>query len=65
MPTIEDWAQAISLRLSDEWDGKTEWPDDAELLRKILCRLFRNNPKECQALIGTGIIEENYFEPLK
>ena len=65
MPTNKDWAYAISLRISDEWDGKTEWPDDAELLRKTLYQLFKNNPKECQTLIGTGIIEENYFEPLR
>ncbi|MBM3297000.1 MAG: hypothetical protein FJY83_05300 [Candidatus Aminicenantes bacterium] len=64
MPTVKDWACAISLRISDEWDGKDEWPEDVELLRKTLYRLLSKNPKECRRLIGSGIIEEDYFAPL-
>ena len=28
---VNRWAGAIAERLSDEWDGKSEFPEDAEL----------------------------------
>lgn len=62
--TSELFAKAISCRLSDEWDGSTEFPEDAILLRKILEKLLIENPEDCNKLIGTGIIEEDYFEEL-
>jgi hypothetical protein len=58
------WATAIAGRLSDEWDGKPEFPEDAELLREILTKALSAVPEECMRLVGTGIIEESYFEPL-
>lgn len=61
MPTIKDFANAISIRIVDEWDGLDEFPEDANLLREILKKLFIANPEECRQLIGTGIIEEDYF----
>ena len=66
MPTLRDalWASAIAERLSDEWGGKEDFPEDAELLRQVLRDLFLQSPTACHRLIGTGVIEEDYFEPL-
>lgn len=61
---LELFAKAISCRLCDEWDGSTEFPEDTILLRKILEKLLRENPEDCKKLIGTGIIEDDYFEEL-
>ncbi len=63
-PTDADWAEAIALRISDEWSGKSDFPEDAESLRNVLARLFIAHPLSMIELIGTGIIEEDYFEPL-
>lgn len=60
----DKWAIAIAERLSDEWDGKSEFPDDAELLREVLVKALSALPDQCMRLVGTGIIEEMYFEPL-
>ncbi len=59
-----EWARAIAQRLSDEWDGKTEFPEDAELLTEVLTKALIAVPDECMRLIGTGIIEDSYFEHL-
>ncbi|TAL17015.1 hypothetical protein EPN96_07510 [bacterium] len=62
--TNSDWANAIALRLSDEWFGKEDFPEDAHVLRRILADLLTKSPMMCERLIGTGIIEEDYFEEL-
>jgi hypothetical protein len=62
--STDEWASAIAERLSDEWDGKTEFPEDAELLTKVLTKALIAVPDECMRLVGTGIIEDSYFEPL-
>ncbi len=62
--TNSDWANAIALRIADEWDGKKDFPEDAVLLEDVLADLFSKAPIACEKLIGTGIIEEDYFEPL-
>lgn len=59
---MDKWAEAIALRLADEWDGAREFPEDAETLRDVLETTLKSCPKECKKLIGTGIIEETYFE---
>lgn len=59
-----EWAEAIATRLSDEWDGKSEFQEDAELLKEVLTKALSALPDECMRLVGTGIIEESYFEPL-
>lgn len=64
MPSITDFAKAISIRIADEWDGADDFPEDANLLREILEKLFLLHPDECQRLIGTGIIEESYFDDI-
>jgi hypothetical protein len=62
--TENKWAKAIAERLSDEWDGKSEFPEDAILLEEVLLRALSAVPEECMRLVGTGIIEESYFEIL-
>ena len=63
-PTIKDWAGAIALRISDEWNGKTDFPEDAELMRQCLEEALTERPNLCHKMIGTGIIETDYFEDL-
>ena len=62
--TLNKWATAIAARLSDEWDGKAEFPEDAVLLKEVLTKALSTVPDECIRLVGTGIIEESYFESL-
>lgn len=62
--TSNKWAKAIAGRLSDEWDGKGEFPEDAKLLEEVLIKALSSVPNECMRLVGTGIIEESYFEAL-
>lgn len=64
-PTPHDWASAIARRISDEWSGSKEYPDDAALLRDVLTEALGSVPEACAKLIGTGVIEEGYFEPLR
>lgn len=61
MSTLKMFAKAISCRLIEEWDGDSEFPEDAVLLRKVLEKILTKNPEECMMLISTGIIEEEYF----
>ena len=62
--SVNIWAEAIATRLSDEWDGKSEFPEDAELIKEVLAKGLSAFPEECMRLVGTGIIEESYFEAL-
>jgi hypothetical protein len=63
--SINQWAQAIALRLSDEWDGNGKDNEvDIQLLRKILEKSLKRNPTGCKKLIGTTIIEEDYFQSI-
>ncbi|MBN1503644.1 MAG: hypothetical protein JW952_01130 [Candidatus Eisenbacteria bacterium] len=59
------WARAIAERVADEWDGKADFPEDTELLRDVLGKALSACPDECMRLVGTGVIEESYFEPLE
>ena len=60
--TEAQWITAIAKRLADEWSGKTDFPEDALLLEKILCKSFLSSSGAYRELIGTGVIEEAYFE---
>jgi hypothetical protein len=64
MSILKTFAKAISCRLADEWDGASEFPEDAILLRKVIEKLLTENPEDCKKLIGTGIIEEDYLKQL-
>lgn len=58
------WAAAIAQRISEEWSGSRASPDDAELLRTLLEKMLSRDIESVAALIGTGIIESDYFESL-
>jgi len=60
--TIRDWAEAIAARISDEWSGREDFPEDAKLMEKVLTEALMAVPEECMKLVGTGIIEEGYFD---
>lgn len=59
------WAKAIASRISDEWTGKSDCPEDAALLKDVLTKALNAVPSDCEKLIGSGIIEESYFETIK
>lgn len=59
-----DWARAIAIRITDEHPIKTDFPEDSDMLRYVLEKLFSENEWAVKKLIGTGLIEEDYFEPL-
>jgi len=58
------WAEALAYRISDEWGGKNDFQEDALSLKETLQTLLSLHPESCEQLIGTGIIEEDYFEKL-
>lgn len=63
--SINQWAKAIALRISDEWDGNTkENKEDVLILQKVIEKSLKKNPEGCKMLIGTTIIEENYFDDI-
>ena len=64
MITNTKWAYAIAQRIADEWHGKEYDPEDATKLATVLYKSLKNNPEGCKRLIGTTIIEEDYFEQL-
>ncbi|MGH8462407.1 MAG: hypothetical protein ACRESS_12430 [Stenotrophobium sp.] len=60
-PNTDDWANAVALRISDEWSGTAQ---DKAILLDALAEAFKSAPHACARLIGTQVIEENYFESL-
>lgn len=63
-PSVHDWAEAIAIRIVDEWDGKEYFADDAELIKNMLIKTLTNNPDILNTMVSTGVIEEDYFMPL-
>ena len=61
---MDKFAKAIALRIADEWNGAKDFPEDAVLLQNTLEKLFLLHPEECEKLVGTGIIEESYFDDI-
>ena len=64
-PTDADWAEAVATRIADEWYGMSGFSDDHAILHDVLRDLFILHPEHCNRLIGTGVIEENYFDYLE
>jgi hypothetical protein len=63
--SMNKWAKAISIRISDEWQGNTkESKHDVIILQRVLENSLRKNPDDCKKLIGTTIIEEDYFDKI-
>jgi hypothetical protein len=61
--TIPQWAEETARRIVDEYYG-TDDLGDCQLLSVVLAECFKRCPDQLQRLIGTGIIEESYFEEL-
>lgn len=60
-PSPEAWAVAIAARIADEWEGKEEDPETAILLAEVLSKALAAVPEETMKLVGTSLIEEDYF----
>ena len=60
---MADWAAAIAWRIADE-SSLPVAREDLDILRAVLTRLLTQHPRECADLIGTSIIEANYFEEI-
>ena len=64
--SINKWANAIALRISDEWNGNNKGnEEDVLVLRNVLENSLKKNPIGCKKLIGSTIIEEDYFQKLR
>ena len=58
-PTDQAWAEAIAARIADESSYDA---DDKKILESVLAVALEHTPRAMRKLIGTGIIEESYFE---
>jgi len=56
------WAEPIAKRISDEFFVDSE--NDSKLLKQVLATVLSQHPKECLKLVGTQIIEADYFDYL-
>lgn len=64
MTEINRWADAIAIRIADEWNGSKEFIEDAEMLKNLIKTSIQKNPCCLNKIIGTGIIEEDFFNEL-
>lgn len=58
--THRRWATAIAGRIADE--VREQYGEDVEILQEVLATLLAENPDEMKKLVGTQIIEEDYFD---
>jgi len=58
------WAKAVAERIADEWEHSKECQLSKAILISVLETVLAANPIQCERLIGTGVIEANYFEGL-
>ena len=56
---IEDWVEPVALRIADMVTGIDS--EDRGLVEQALIQAFKNEPEVIRPLIGTGIIENDYF----
>ena len=64
MSDINRWADAVAIRIADEWSGSKEFIEDAALLKDFIKTSIQKNPSFLNNIIGKGIIEENFFDEL-
>ena len=64
MSDINRWADAVAIRTADEWSGSKEFIEDATLLKDFIKTSIQKNLSFLNSIIGTGIIEENFFDEL-
>jgi hypothetical protein len=59
--TQRRWATVIAGRIADE--AQEQYGEDCDIiLQEVLATLLAENPGEMKKLIGTTIIEEDYFD---
>lgn len=59
------WAEPMAARIADEWAGKEDDPEAAALLETVLSEALGGIPEaRLMELVGTGVIEEDYFDEL-
>lgn len=59
------WAEPIAARIADEWAGKDDDPEASALLETVLAEALGKIPEaRLMELVGTGVIEEDYFDEL-
>lgn len=61
---LQKWAEPVAMRISDEVSGLKNNSEDKKSLYNILSKLFLHNPSLIAPIIGTTIIEEDYFKNL-
>lgn len=61
-PTDRDWAYAIAVRIADECATAKGFKGDRLLLEEVLENVFLAAPNEMRRLIGTSIIEADFFD---
>lgn len=59
------WATAIANRISDEWSGSRNFPEDAAFTANLLQKTLSEDIEATRSFIGTGIIESDYFQKYK
>ena len=64
MSKINRWADAVAIRIADEWSGGKEFIEDAALLKDFIKTSIQKNPSFLINIIGTSIIEEKIFDEL-
>ncbi len=57
---IAEWAGPVAARIADFAADLDH--EDRDMLRRALVRAFRSDPEALRPLIGTGVIEESYFD---
>ena len=57
---LKGWIEAIIARMLDNLQKEID-VDDMEKLEKVLLKTFWAYPSEIVKMIGTGLIEEDYF----
>jgi len=59
-----DWAEAIAERLAGEWGTFMHAdPGFVTELTEVLTEALKDRPELLEQLIGSELIEEDYFEP--
>ena len=56
------WAAAIAHRLADEAQELDE--EEKQVLEEVLTKALERVPYELPKIIGTGVIEEDFFDPM-
>ncbi len=64
-PTHADWVEEIASRVADEWGvGSGAFSNDVALSENVLVDALSARPDLVERLIGTYLIESDFFEPL-